>query len=326
MPKHRKRIELPIVVGLPIAVSLPLAVGLSIAAALLSNGCAPQATEPQAASGVAGVEHVVVIGVDALSPDGIQNAETPHLDELLTRGAHTFRARAVMPTSSSPNWASMIMGAGPEQHGVTSNAWQPDDFETPPVAVGSGGMFPTIFGVLRQQRPESVLACFYDWDGFGRLLEQGAPDILEDGDGPVDTTNKAVAYFASNRPDLTFVHLDHVDHFGHAEGHGSDAYYEAVEEADRLIGEILTGLQEAGMLEQTVVMVSADHGGLGNGHGGNTLAEIEIPWIIAGPGIAAGRALSSPVNTYDTAVTVAYLFGVEPPEAWIGRPVLEAFR
>ncbi len=314
MPKHCRRIELSI------------AFGLSIVATVFSSGCAQEGTAPQATSGVAGVEHVVVIGVDGLSPDGIQKAETPHLDELLARGAHTFRARGVMPTSSSPNWASMIMGAGPEQHGVTSNAWQPDDFETPPVAVGSGGMFPTIFGVLREQRPSSVLACFYDWDGFGRLLEQDAPDILEDGDGPVDTTNKAVAYFKSNRPDFTFVHLDHVDHFGHAEGHGSAAYYEAVEEADRLIGEILTGLREADMLEHTVVMVSADHGGVGTRHGGATLAEIEIPWIIAGPGIATGKVLSSPVNTYDTAVTIAYLFGVEPPGAWIGRPVLEAFR
>jgi len=314
MPKHCTRIELPI------------AFGLLIAATVFSNGCAQKGTAPRAASGVAGVEHVVVIGVDGLSPDGIQKAETPHLDELLARGAHTFRARGVMPTSSSPNWASMIMGAGPEQHGVTSNAWQPDDFETPPVAVGSGGMFPTIFGVLRQQRPSSVLACFYDWDGFGRLLEQGALDILEDGDGPVDTTNRAVAYFESNRPDLTFVHLDHVDHTGHSEGHGSAAYYRAVEEADRLIGKILSGLREADMLEHTVVIVSADHGGVGTGHGGATLAEIEIPWIIAGPGIATGRALSSHVNTYDTAVTIAYIFGVEPPEAWIGRPVLEAFR
>jgi hypothetical protein len=58
-----------------------------------------------------------------------------------------------MPTSSSPNWASMIMGAGPEQHGVTSNDWETNKFEIPALEVGPEGMFPTIFGVIRRQRP-----------------------------------------------------------------------------------------------------------------------------------------------------------------------------
>jgi hypothetical protein len=30
------------------------------------------------------------------------------------------------------------------------------------------------------------------------------------------------------------------------------------------------------------------------------------------------------VNTYDTAATVALLFGLEPPSCWIARPVREA--
>jgi hypothetical protein len=73
----------------------------------------------RAAAAIPGVEHVVVIGVDGLNPNGIRVADTPNFDKLIKGGAHTFHARAVMPTSSSPNWASMIMGAGPEQHGVT---------------------------------------------------------------------------------------------------------------------------------------------------------------------------------------------------------------
>ncbi len=72
------------------------------------------------------VEHVVVIGVDGLGPVGIEQASTPHMDALIAAGAHSFTARGVMPTSSAPNWASMIMGAGPEQHGIVSNPpWLP---------------------------------------------------------------------------------------------------------------------------------------------------------------------------------------------------------
>jgi hypothetical protein len=55
------------------------------------------------------------------------------------------------------------------------------------------------------------------------------------------------------------------------------------------------------------------------------MAELEIPWIVAGPGVAVGREVRTPVRTYDTAATLAWIFGIKTPECWIGRPVLEAF-
>ena len=276
-------------------------------------------------SQVPGVNHVVIIGCDGLSPDGIQKAKTPNMDSLMQRGAYTMHARGVMPTSSSPNWASMLMGAGPEQHGITSNAWRPDKFELAPTAVGSGGIFPTIFSVLREQQPSAVIACFHDWSGFGILFERKALDIIEDTDGPVKTTERAVAYFKAAQPNFTFIHLDHIDHAGHAYGHGTPEYYKSVEEADRLIGETIQGLKAAGILEQTILIVTSDHGGVGKGHGGATMAEVEIPWIIAGPEVAPAKELTSFVNTYDTAATVAYIFGLTAPDCWIAKPVLEAF-
>ncbi len=66
-----------------------------------------------------GIKYVVVIGIDGLSPDGLQNAVTPTIDMMIAEGASTMNARSVLPTSSSTNWMSMISGSGPEQHGVT---------------------------------------------------------------------------------------------------------------------------------------------------------------------------------------------------------------
>jgi predicted AlkP superfamily pyrophosphatase or phosphodiesterase len=279
----------------------------------------------EAAAQVPRAEHVVVIGVDGLSPNGVRVAPTPHLHQLIKAGASTLHARAVMPTVSSPNWASMIMGAGPEQHGVTTNDWELGKFEIAPTAVGAGGMFPTIFSLLRNQRPTARIACFHDWEGFSRLFDRKAADIVEHPKGPVQTTERAIAYLKEKRPEFTFIHLDHVDGAGHDHGHGTPQYYQAVTEADRLIGLILQGLKDAGIAEQTIVLVTADHGGKGKGHGGATMGEIEIPWILAGPGIASGKELTTPVNTYDTAATVAYIFGLKTPECWIARPVVEAF-
>ena len=170
-----------------------------------------------------------------------------------------------------------------------------------------------------------MIACFHDWSGFGVLFEREALDTIEDTEGPTNTTERAVAYFKTKQPNFTFIHLDHIDHAGHKYGHGTAEYYESVEEADRLIGETLQGLEAAGMLERTILIVTSDHGGVGKSHGGATMAEIEIPWIIAGPGVAPAKELNSFVNTYDTAATVAHIFGLIAPDCWIAKPVLEAF-
>ena len=87
---------------------------------------------PFPAAAAAPAEHVIIIGCDGMSPDGIAHANTPHMDRMMAEGASTMHARGVMPTSSSPNWASMIMGAGPEQHGVTSNGWELNKFAIAP--------------------------------------------------------------------------------------------------------------------------------------------------------------------------------------------------
>ena len=269
--------------------------------------------------------HIVVVGVDGLSPDGVRNASTPNLDALIEEGAHSFTARAVLPTSSSPNWASMINGAGPEQHGIISNAWMPDDYSIEPVVSGVGPIFASIFDLITEADSSAVSASIYDWGGFGRLYNRGAVTIDIDTDGPQAAADSGVAAFHSHTPLFTFVHLDHVDVAGHRYGHGSPEYYASVEEADRLIGLLLAGLDSTGMSETTTIIVSSDHGGVGTGHGGESMAEVEIPWIISGPSVAAGTVIESPIDTYDTASTVAYLLGLTQPDGWIGRPVYDAF-
>ncbi len=272
-----------------------------------------------------GIEHVVVIGIDGMSPNGIQKANTPTLDSMIRNGAATMHARSVLPSSSSPNWASMIMGADTEQHGVTSNGWEKFDHQLPPVVVTENGTFPTIFTLFKDQQPEAHVGAIYDWDGFGRLFEKSDVDFDIDGDHEDQTTEEAVNYIKEHTPKFTFVHLDHVDHAGHAQGHGTPDYYQAVEKADSLIAEIVNATKDAGVFEKTMFIVSADHGGLGFGHGGESLAEMEIPFILYGAGIKKGYKIEETVYQYDNAATVAYALGLQTPQAWIGRPVKGAF-
>jgi predicted AlkP superfamily pyrophosphatase or phosphodiesterase len=271
-------------------------------------------------------ENLVIIGIDGLGSYGLQgSAKIPNIERLRQAGAYSYHARGVMPTSSSPNWASMIMGAGPELHGVTSNAWKPDRFDIPAVVTGPEGIFPTIFGVLRAQRPTAKIAFFTEWDDFPRLLERKAINELYVGKSAEDTAEHAVATVVKSKPNLVFVQFDWVDHVGHKSGHETPEYFEAIEKIDTLIGQIVDALKKAALFDRTVVLITADHGGTGKKHGDPVLRQIEIPWIIAGPGIARGKQIQSPVAIYDTAATAAYIFGLRPPAAWIGKPVMEAF-
>ncbi|WP_129655120.1 alkaline phosphatase family protein [Flagellimonas olearia] len=271
------------------------------------------------------IDHVVVIGVDGMSPDGIQNANTPMLDSMVQNGAATMQARSVLPSSSSPNWASMIMGADTEQHGITSNGWEKFDHQLPPVVATKNGTFPTIFTLFKDQQPEAHVGAIYDWDGFGRLFEKDDVDFDINGDHEDGTTTDAITYIKEHTPKFTFVHLDHVDHAGHSMGHGSAEYYTSVAKADSLITEIVKATKDAGMFEKTLFIVSADHGGLGYGHGGESLAEMTIPFIMYGAGVKKGYEIEETVYQYDNAPTVAYAMGLQTPQAWIGRPVKGAF-
>ncbi|MGB5498374.1 MAG: alkaline phosphatase family protein [Maribacter sp.] len=271
------------------------------------------------------VKHVVVIGVDAMSPDGIVNANTPVMDDIMKNGSYTLNARGVLPTSSSTNWASMVSGAGPEQHGVTSNGWERDDRTITPITTGMENIFPTIFGVLREQRPEMEIGAIYTWEGFGRLIERSA--LSYDKTKPSDelTLKKAVGYIKEKKPDFLFIHFDDVDHVGHETGHKTPQFYDAVATVDKQIGEIIQATKDAGIFNETVFIVSADHGGIGYGHGGETLDELEIPFLLYGKGIKKGYLIKNKVYTYDNAATVASLLEVSQPYAWIGKPVKSAF-
>ncbi len=278
-----------------------------------------------APAAVPGVEHVVILGADGMGSLAFTDSNTPVMRRLMRGGAYTLRARGVMPTSSSPNWASMIMGAGPEQHGITSNDWQTNNFQISALEVGPAGMFPTIFRVIKEQKPEAHLACFHDWDAFGRLFERHLVQRVEHVKDAIETASKAARYIKEQRPNFLFVHFDGIDHAGHAFGWKSPTYFRAVDLVDSLISDVIAALEDAGIRQKTLVLITADHGGVGTKHGGDTLAELEIPWIVNGPGVEAGKVIDTPVNTYDTAATIAWVFGLKAPSVWIGRPVSEAF-
>src|SRR5690606_11906791 len=101
-------------------------------------------------------KHVVLIGCDGLGAYAIEKAEMLNLKKLMASGAHSLHARTVLPSSSAVNWASMLMGAGPTLHGFTECCGEKPEIQ--PVITTKNGLFPSLFTIIRDQRPRATTA------------------------------------------------------------------------------------------------------------------------------------------------------------------------
>ncbi|RYF26636.1 MAG: alkaline phosphatase [Flavobacteriales bacterium] len=270
-------------------------------------------------------KHVVVIGVDGLSVQGLMEAKAPVLHKMIAEGAFKQNARTVLPSSSSSNWSAQILGAGPEITGITSNDWKPDAKHMTPVAVNKIGRSPSIYDIIRQQRPTAEQGVVFHWDDYGRLLQKGMVNHYERAQTESEAASKFSEYILNKKPMFALLHLDHVDHAGHETGHMTPEYLKSIAKADSLIGTVLASIEKAGMKDNTLVMIVSDHGGINKGHGGYTDEEINIPVIYSGKGVKKGYKIQQPVYQYDVAATVAFIFGLEVPYSWTSRPVKAAF-
>ena len=90
----------------------------------------------------------------SLQPSQSRYAERKETDG--GRSLHTEKAFC-LPSSSAINWASMFMGAGPELHGYTE--WGSKTPELPSRVLNKNGIFPTVFQLLRDARPEAEIGC-----------------------------------------------------------------------------------------------------------------------------------------------------------------------
>lgn len=275
-------------------------------------------------------KHVVLIGLDGWGAYSVEKANIPNIKQLMSDGSYTLTKRSVLPSSSAVNWASMFMGAGPEIHGYTT--WGSKTPELPSKELNQHNIFPTVFQLLRDAAPQAEIGTLYEWDGIKYLVDTLSVNNYNQGKGidygkyPTELRDLAVKYIKDKKPTLTLLAWDNPDHVGHADGHDTPAYYQKLEELDKYVGDVINAVKEAGMLNETIFIVTADHGGIDKGHGGKTMREMETPFIITGKNIKKGHQIQASMMQFDVASTVAAIFGLKQPQVWIGRPMTEVFK
>ncbi len=125
---------------------------------------------------------------------------------------------------------------------------------------------------------------------------------------------------------VMLIHFPDVDRAGHTDGWMSTHYLGTVRRVDRSIKKIFARLGELGLLETTLVFITADHAGNDWEHTGFGPKDRTIPWILVGPGVRAGYSLADAnIQIMDTTATALWALGIPAPDDLDGRPVIEAF-
>jgi predicted AlkP superfamily pyrophosphatase or phosphodiesterase len=235
------------------------------------------------ASGPALSARALVIGIDGLRPDALAAARTPHLDTLFATGRFTHRGTTQLDgaTSSAPGWASVLTGVDADEHGVHQNGDEA--------------------GVRRAQHP-TFLARAVNAGGqvfvatedpaVTVMLEPAIAEAAFEGDG-ARVAAAATARLSDAAVEVAFVVFEGVDDAGHGTGFSASnpAYLAAVERIDSHVGAMLTALRARPGFsdERWLIVVVADHSGVGHGHGPRTREYQTIPLAYSSPLLAASE-------------------------------------
>jgi arylsulfatase A-like enzyme len=312
---------------------------LPLLAALLLTACEKPEPRPKPPNPPL-AKHVAIISIDGCRPDvllraelqAVSNGAHPAIQQLMEEGCFTFWARTIPASITLPSHTSMLTGTPEEVHGITWNVEQPEaEIEYPHAQ--------TIFEIAK--RHGLTTAIFASKAKFHTLARPGTIDwgFINDDENPrgdPEIAQIAADTIRAYKPNVLFYHFGFTDVVGHRRadlydvderGWGSPAQVNAALEADFCVGTIVHALKDAGIYDQTLIIVTADHGGAGGSHGPDDPRSRHIPWICVGPQVKHNFDLTRDreltVNTEDTFATACYFLGLEVPDNVTGKPITQ---
>ena len=252
---------------------------------------------------------VVLVSLDGIAPRFVTPERMPHLCSLARSGGACFSARTVDPPWTRVVHASMLLGVTPEAHGLVDNSMSP---------LSEG-----VTSVLSVARSAGLTtASANNWKQMDSLIEPQASlhrIFIDSGYDPAEDdlmVDMFTSVWRARRPDVSFVYLCRTDLAGHDHGWGSEEYLSAMTEIDRTLGRLLAVLGE-----DTAVVVTTDHGGLGADHSATSDEVMEIFVAVRSDRVTAGSMWTA-TSTLDVAPTVADLAGLEPDPSWTGSSLI----
>ena len=248
-------------------------------------------------------KHVIVVGIDGAG-NFYRNCNAPTIRRVFAEGAGTDMCLTSIPTISAECWGSMLLGVLPELHQLTNGIVSSTPYH---------GKYPSVFTWIRKAMPEAKMGSFCCWNpiNFGILDDA---DTTQGTNHDVAMTDTICDFIKAEKPTFLFVQFDSVDHMGHAHGYGGKEHLAQITLCDGLAAKIYAAAEEAGIMEDTLFILTADHGGFGHGHGGETDEEKYVFFAAVGKTVNKGAQISLEVK--DIPAIVTYALGVADNTNW----------
>jgi arylsulfatase A-like enzyme len=200
-------------------------------------------------------KRALMILVDGITPAALQRAQTPTFDGLAARGVMAQDARTVFPTITGPAHTSILTGARVGTHGFLYPKML-DAYGNRMLDFSEGLMqAETVAEAWRSNGITSV--------GIGSRFLRGADAQVSEGvvgEDLEDVTNRAIAAVQDWEPYFLLVVYYAADSLGHVLGPEAPETLAAIEDIDTLTARILDAYAAKELLDETVVVVLADHG------------------------------------------------------------------
>ena len=264
-------------------------------------------------------------------PQGI----TPMLDAMAQRGTWFSDAVTVAPLTLVSH-ASILTGLYPPHHGVRDNGLYslPARDETLAERLRDAGY--ATHAVVSSFVLDSQFGLDQGFEGYDDDLAGGPQKIqfMFKEIKAAQASAKAVRWLEQERPrDRPFFlwvhffdpHANYDPPADVAKQFPGDPYSGEIHYADRELGRIFKSLDDAGLLDSTVLAFTADHGDSLGEHGETTHgifvydSTVRVPMLLAGPGVPAGRRVDALARTVDLAPTILELLGLPAADGLDGR-------
>jgi len=303
---------------------LATALALGLLAGAQSLGCRSDGARP---APPAGAPSILLISIDTLRADrvgayGARFGATPAIDGLAAQGLRCEKAISPAPITL-PSHATLLTGLYPPRHGVRHNGIfrLADEHVTLAERLRDAGWATgAVVGALVLERRFGLDQGFdfYD-DQFGsdRANPGGFPER------PAAAVTDAALGWLERTPGPFFLFLHYYDpHADYAPPSPWNArfagrpYEGEIASVDAAVGRLLERLRADGRFDDTLVVVTADHGESLGEHGERTHsytlydATLSVPLVLRGPGVPAGATLPGVVSTASVAPTLLRLAGL----------------
>jgi arylsulfatase A-like enzyme/Flp pilus assembly protein TadD len=306
-----------------------------LAVVLAAAACSPPARPAAPPT----AKNVLLITIDTLRADrlgvyGAANVETPSIDRLAREGAFAAHSTVHVPLTR-PSHVSIFTGLYPAEHGIRDNvspALRPDVPVLAERFKARGAQTAAFVSSVVLTRQAGLARGF---DHYSDRFEVGEDDarflntIQKRGD---EVTAEAIEWIRGHAEGFfAWVHLydphDPYEPPGRYAIQYADRPYDGeVAFSDELVGRLVAVLRDAGVLDDTLVIVTSDHGeGLGE-HGedvhGYFVYEttLRVPLIVRGPGVKPGTRIDALTRSVDLFPTILEMTGLaEGAPATAGR-------